>query len=305
MSNQFQCNNCNKSYLNREKHLQKLRSCEYCKKEFCLIAGTKGRFCSRTCASLREDKLHIIHCQICDIDYCKVFEEQHLKRHKNCLCCEKLFFHKPNCEGLYCSHSCSAKNTNSKSKMKHGRYSKEYKNKHISKCFKCNYPHTRIYGYRNCNCCNKGFWALTKDQVNCSKDCARKSSTYMKHTIKYKHNNEIILLDSTWELKIAEYLDKLNIKWIRPKHLVWYDSNDKLRRFYPDFYLEDYNVYIDPKNDYRIIQDKEKLEYFKDKIELYYGRVDYLKNIIYKKMEGKDLELSSWCSKHHVLTNLN
>lgn len=280
MSTKFQCNNC---------------------KNYFPISKKYGNYCSRSCCSIANKK-PTYKCEICKSNVILFYKKFHDNKIKTCQYCNKKYCMKYNdCAGLYCSHSCSAKATNSKSKIKHGRYSSEYKKLHPPKYFHIKFPHSRIYGYKNCNCCNKGFWALTNEQVNCSKDCARKSSTYMKHTIKYEHDNEIILLDSTWELKIAEYLDENNIKWIRPKHLEWYDSKNKLRRFYPDFYLPEYNIYIDPKNDYRILQDNEKLEYFKNKIELYYGKVHYLKNIILALRER--IEHPFFNSKSNVLNH--
>lgn len=67
-----------------------------------------------------------------------------------------------------------------------------------------------------------------------------------------------IWFDSEWEVKVAKSLDKNNIKWVRPKEgFVW---NDKGNKYYPDFFLEDYNIYLDPKNDYLIGKDKLKIE---------------------------------------------
>lgn len=60
-----------------------------------------------------------------------------------------------------------------------------------------------------------------------------------------------IKLDSSYEVKFAEDLDKNKIKWSRPKPLL-YRLNDEEHRYYPDFYLDDYGVYVDTKNDYLI-----------------------------------------------------
>lgn len=50
-------------------------------------------------------------------------------------------------------------------------------------------------------------------------------------------------MDSFWELKVANELDKYGIKWIRPRSFLI--SNG--RRYTPDFYLIDYQIFIDPK----------------------------------------------------------
>jgi transposase len=77
-----------------------------------------------------------------------------------------------------------------------------------------------------------------------------------RKTFKYKD----VTLESSYELRLAENLDKNKINWQRPKRFYWFDSTGKKRHYTPDFYLVDYDVYLDPKNDYLIIQDKEKIE---------------------------------------------
>lgn len=75
-----------------------------------------------------------------------------------------------------------------------------------------------------------------------------------------------VLLQSSYELRCSEILNELNIKWIRPKALH-YDN----RKYYGDFYLTDYDVYLDPKNPYKARLDKEKIEKViaQNKIKLY------------------------------------
>lgn len=70
------------------------------------------------------------------------------------------------------------------------------------------------------------------------------------HTSK-TFNYKGIKLDSSYEVKFAEDLDKNNIKWERPKPLL-YKLNGEEHRYYPDFFLPDYNVFVDTKNDYLI-----------------------------------------------------
>lgn len=71
--------------------------------------------------------------------------------------------------------------------------------------------------------------------------------------IRYKD----IWFDSSWEVAVAKSLDEHNIKWVRPKSgFVWNDNNNK---YYPDFYLPDYDVYLDPKNPYLMKKDQEKI----------------------------------------------
>lgn len=73
-------------------------------------------------------------------------------------------------------------------------------------------------------------------------------------------NNDFVYLQSSYEVEVAKQLDANNIMWIRPKPLLWIDDNNMEHRYYPDFYLIDYNVYLDTKNDYLIKKDKKKIE---------------------------------------------
>lgn len=61
-------------------------------------------------------------------------------------------------------------------------------------------------------------------------------------------------LQSTYELQCSKILTELDIKWIRPKALK-YDG----RNYFADFYLPDYDVYLDPKNNYKAKLDVEKI----------------------------------------------
>jgi len=50
-------------------------------------------------------------------------------------------------------------------------------------------------------------------------------------------------LDSSWEWKMANELDKSGIKWKRAYHF-WIGGGSS---YTPDFYLPDYDLYLDPK----------------------------------------------------------
>lgn len=82
------------------------------------------------------------------------------------------------------------------------------------------------------------------------------------HSQKYKvtdsYGNEVTL-QSSYELLCAEILDTLKIKWIRPKSLT-YDG----KRYFPDFYLPEHDLYLDPKNDYLAKLDEQKIACVKE-----------------------------------------
>ena len=59
-------------------------------------------------------------------------------------------------------------------------------------------------------------------------------------------------LGSTYELRLAEDLDRNAVKWDVGKRFSYIDPLGKVRTYTPDFFLTEYNVYLDPKNDYLI-----------------------------------------------------
>lgn len=83
----------------------------------------------------------------------------------------------------------------------------------------------------------------------------------LRSTRKYtKKDGTVILLDSSWEEALAIRLDELDIQWIRPNSVEWVDNKGKTHNYFPDFYLVDHDIYLDPKNDqvYKISTEKIK-----------------------------------------------
>ena len=56
-------------------------------------------------------------------------------------------------------------------------------------------------------------------------------------------------MDSTWEVAAAKRLDDLGVQWERDKNIrLNYLTRGKRKRYYiPDFYLPDYDLYIEVK----------------------------------------------------------
>jgi hypothetical protein len=79
-----------------------------------------------------------------------------------------------------------------------------------------------------------------------------------RNSIKFNYNG--IILDSSYEVRFAKLLDYANIKWNRPKKILWVDDVGVQHRYYPDFFIEEFNCYIDTKNDYLAEKDKRKIE---------------------------------------------
>ena len=70
----------------------------------------------------------------------------------------------------------------------------------------------------------------------------------------------IVNLDSSWEEALAIRLDELNVNWIRPEPIKWIDDNGISHNYFPDFYLVDFDVYLDPKNPYAIKAQENKIK---------------------------------------------
>ena len=86
-----------------------------------------------------------------------------------------------------------------------------------------------------------------------------------KSSIYYEtKNGESVYLQSSFELAVAKSLDENHIEWVRPTPLTWTDENMTQHRYYPDFYLPTFDVYLDPKNEYLIQQDFMKIKSVRD-----------------------------------------
>jgi hypothetical protein len=137
-----------------------------------------------------------------------------------------------------------------------------------------------VYVIKKCSYCNVEFKCYT-GRKTCSRECQIKACTNRKYqngsrkTYYYKS----IVLESSWELEIAKLLDSKGINWIRPKPIKWYD-NDKERLYYPDFYLDDYNLFLDPKNPYCMKLDSKKMNIIRKQINIVYGDIDLIKKTI-------------------------
>lgn len=70
---------------------------------------------------------------------------------------------------------------------------------------------------------------------------------------------EVVTLQSTYELKLALIFQELQIDWVRPSFFR-YKLNGEDKKYFPDFYLEKHEMYIDTKNDYLATLDKQKIE---------------------------------------------
>ena len=90
-----------------------------------------------------------------------------------------------------------------------------------------------------------------------------------------------MILESSWEYDLAQWLDQKNIVWERPSYIKWFDKkNKKQRLYYPDFYLTEHNLYLDPKNPTSLKLEIDKMTSVEKLISIRYGDVSDIKNYI-------------------------
>jgi hypothetical protein len=63
-----------------------------------------------------------------------------------------------------------------------------------------------------------------------------------------KKDGTVVKLDSSWEEALAKRLDDINVDWERPSTPIFYEIDNITKRYFPDFFLPDYDLYLDPKN---------------------------------------------------------
>lgn len=82
-----------------------------------------------------------------------------------------------------------------------------------------------------------------------------------------KKDGTIVMLDSSWEEALAKRLDDTGVEWIRPKEPIPYIASDgKQHNYFPDFYLPEHDLYLDPKNPAAMNAQKDKLDSLKKTI---------------------------------------
>ena len=105
-------------------------------------------------------------------------------------------------------------------------------------------------------------------------------------------------LKGSWELKTAQWLDSLNIVWENEANPQSYFWKNKWRLYFPDFYLPNYNCYIEVKG-YRTERDLCKWNSFS-------GDLRIIDSKIVNRLSEISLDdLVPWCNwKHDEAYNL-
>lgn len=261
-----------------------------------LCKQNPNRQIANTSAARKASSIKVF-CKFCKSEFKKSnlskHEESCIKNKNNqtqCLECHSIIRKSQK----FCNSSCSASYNN----KKRGRHSEETKTKISKSLSGRTHNHgngdnhkTKVYckiQFKKCTVCSNIF-TIKNNYKDVRKTCSDECETIAKVKIRpyqngsrkttwYFNKNEgkEILLESSWEVCVAEKLDDLKIKWIRPNHIKWIDRDNKTRYYFPDFYLLDYDLYLDPKNPYCMEKDKEKMEIITEKINIIYGDIDYV-----------------------------
>ena len=77
----------------------------------------------------------------------------------------------------------------------------------------------------------------------------KKKKLWSKQSLYERKDGSKVLMDSTWEVALAERLDHLKIAWDRREDmkLKYFSKTGRKRNYIPDFYLPDHDIYIEVK----------------------------------------------------------
>lgn len=222
--------------------------------------------------------------------------ELYYKNPKLCINCNNPIKYEVSNINKFCTKSCSAKFNNklritteeTKQKRSIALTGKKYPFKEKPR------PFCRI-SWHNCQVCNTPFYSKgwrNQRRKTCSDSCRthlcvgiRSYPNGGKKLYKYFniHEKLEITLESTWELDLAKWLDEHNIIWNRPSFIEWIDHSKNepvTRNYYPDFYLPQFDLYLDPKNPYAMTIGKYKMEQVSKLVHIVYGDLTHIKNYI-------------------------
>lgn len=218
---------------------------------------------------------------------------------KCCKWCDKSIPYEKKSTHQFCNHSCAAAFNNTGSKQTEMTKIKiSLAIQRLTSCGepkiilttearvaarkKINRPETlrgkgcKLY-WSTCNVCGI-VKAFSRPRKTCSEECKRIKISQTatnnpqmggnKNRWTMWHESPIagkVFLESKWELKIAQELDQHNVEWSRPNYLTWEDQMGKEKRYFADFYLPQFDLYLEPKNPYLVKKDQYKLNAVREK----------------------------------------
>ena len=211
-------------------------------------------YCSRQCLYDISQKWQMVKCKTCDLEVRKTPSEL---RGRNPFCGSK-------CAAIYTNKHCITANSKS---IRAEKISAAAKLKKESR------PKSTRVSYGSCSWCKRQFvYKHSKKRRSCCGGACRKallSAQAKRNGLGGNFSNRAwgwydspsagrVWLESSYEYRVASDLDANRIDWCRPASFP-YIINGIERKYYPDFYIKSLNVYLDPKNDYLIQKDSEKI----------------------------------------------
>jgi hypothetical protein len=104
--------------------------------------------------------------------------------------------------------------------------------------------------------CSKEYFGSLEHKLNSSKGGGYRENAGRSKKFKVIDSfGKETTLQSSYELRCSEILNTLGIQWLRPKALK-YDG----RNYFADFYLPGFDIWLDPKNNYKAKLDEEKIQ---------------------------------------------
>jgi hypothetical protein len=220
---------------------------------------------------------------------------------KKCLRCEKEFIStKAKKARKCCSPKCSSEYSRSfqtieSLKSRSNKIKKRWKDGSYKNMVRPKHPNVIIQLKGICEMCDESFSYRKRGSFirkTCSDKCkfslisrnnrANPNCGGKTNWNKFTYNG--VSFDSSWEVEIAQFMDARGIIWERKNITVfkWEDPSGSTRRYHPDFYLRDFDCYLDPKNKFLQKKDKFKLDSVRDKynINLISGDVTFIKQFI-------------------------
>ena len=153
----------------------------------------------------------------------------------------------------FCSRRCANSRTfSTESRLKKSKASRSDKNLEALSRRKEQYLERSAHKCTECDNLIRGSRRKTCSDV-CFASSLRRAKPGRSHISNGKSvSYRGITLGSSYEELVARSLDENNVLWERPKNFKWFDDENRERRYFPDFYLPEYDVYLDPKNDFLI-----------------------------------------------------
>lgn len=153
--------------------------------------------------------------------------------------------HKP---GIFCSYTCS----NSRAWTEQDKLKKSASAKRSTKVLAANrQPHSHRKKVVISSCFRCGQDIIAKVVRKYHKDCWTECSGGLRPGSTKVHRQEYkgFMLDSGAEKQFALLLDSWNVRWIKNSEtfFLYRDALGKVRKYYPDFYLPDYDRWIEVK----------------------------------------------------------